>query len=212
MSNLIIPNIMVESDYIKKNRIYKTIMISVVVIGILFYMTIQNNNFIFQNNNMYPEYMTNIPDTNTPVVGKYIQILNNNKKYIPINKIVVIDTNRTVIPIYNKTAKVVKMGKNGVIFEYTLPKLTNISQVIIDVDLFDKRSENISTAQVRIRDNDYDTIWTSKGLLPLSRYIELNIVHPKFIYPIPQQKLDNNLTKIQQDDRLNFMLMKNTWN
>jgi hypothetical protein len=209
-----IPIIKTESKNSIDCKMLNTIIFSTIIVLLLYYICLQNNKLNLQKSDIYTEYMTDVtPANNEPVIGKYIQITNNNKKYIPINKIIIIDINRKVIPIFNKNANMMKLGKNGIIIEYTLPKLINIAQIIIDIDLFDKRSENIVTSQVRIRDNDYDTLWTNKKPLKLgrSKYIELTIKHPTYIYPIPQQKLNNNLTGIQQDDRLNFNLLENTW-
>jgi hypothetical protein len=216
MSNLIdtlnIPIIKTESKNSIECKMVNTIICSTIIVLILYYMCLQNNKLNLQRSSIYTEYMTDVtPATNEPVIGKYIQITNINKKYIPINKIIIIDINRKVIPIFNKSANTMKLGKNGITILYTLPKLINISQIIIDIDLSDKRSENIVTTQVRVRDNDYDTLWTNKKQLKLSRYIELTIKQPTYIYPIPQQQLNNNLTGIQQDDHLNFNLLENTW-
>lgn len=146
----------------------------------------------------------------SPIIGKYIQVINNNKKILPIHKIVIIDANKKVIPIFTKDAKITNIG-SGVLIEYELLKPTNISQIIIDVNLLDARSENIVNSQVKVRDSQYNVIWTNNDRLFLSRYIELNIKDPKYIYPIKQAVLNNDETTDEQESRLTGMLLENTW-
>lgn len=153
-----------------------------------------------------------IPDDKTkPVLGKFIQFININKKILPINQIIIIDKDRNMIPISIGKSKVSPINTNGSILEFELPRSTYITQFIIDLNINDKRCDNILTTQVRIRDSEYDTVWTNKDQLYVDRYVDVYVARPHMIYPIPQQVLDPNLSKDGQEVTLGYHLMSNTW-
>jgi hypothetical protein len=153
-----------------------------------------------------------IPDDKTkPVLGKFIQFVNIDKKILPINKIIIIDKDRNMIPISLGNAKVSPSNEKGSILEFELARPTYITQFIIDLNINDKRCDNILTTQVRIRDSDYDTVWTNKDQLYVDKYVDVYVARPHMIYPIPQHVLDPNLSKDGQEVTLGFHLMSNTW-
>lgn len=152
------------------------------------------------------------PDDNTkPILGKFIQLINLNKKIIPIYKIVVIDEDRNIFPLYTKNAKYTDIHVKGSMLQFELSKPVYISQLIIDLELNDKRKENIITTQVRIRDSEYDTVWTNDKPLYVNRYVDVYVAQPHIILPIPQQVLDPDLSTFDQEVTLGYHLMKNTW-
>ena len=206
-----LPVVNTESEFSKSNRM---VMVIAIIILLVYYASSQKKKLTLITYNESIEHMSDSLDIamfdEKPIIGKYIQVINNNKKILPIHKIIIIDINKKVIPIFTKNAKIVKIGK-GVLIEYTLLKPTNISQIIIDVDLFDARAENIVNSQVKVRDSQNEVIWTNNDRLFLSRYIELNIKDSKYIYPTKQAVLNNGDTKNEQESRLSGMLLENTW-
>lgn len=102
-------------------------------------------------------------------------------------------------------------GKSGSVIEFILPKTLYITQMIIHLDMFSKHRENIKSTQVRIRDDDHDTRWTSSHQLPVEKYIDVYVSRPHYIYPIPQQILDPNMATSNQEVSLTHHLIHNTW-
>lgn len=210
-----LPVVNTESEFSKSNRM---VLVIAIIILLVYHASSQKKKLTLTTYNRRIEHMSDsLSDSldiamfdEKPIIGKYIQVINNNKKILPVHKIVIIDANKKVIPVFTKNAKITKIGK-GVLIEYTLLKPTNISQIIIDVDLFDERAENIVESQVKVRDSQYEVIWTNNDRLFLSRYIELNIKDPKYIYPTKQAVLNNDDTKNEQESRLSGMLLENTW-
>ena len=146
-----------------------------------------------------------------PILIKYIQLITPNHKVLPINKIVIIDKDKNIIPLYLKDAIYRDDGKSGSVIEFIVPKSLYISQMIIHLDMFSKDRENIKSTQVRLRDNEYDTRWTSTHQLPVEKYIDVYVSRPHYIYPIPQQVLDPNMTTPKQEVSLTQHLIHNTW-
>jgi hypothetical protein len=209
-----VPSVITESVYSKNYKI----VLTVAIIILLLWYTFDHNNIILclDESNKYNEYMTDIQNINKidntkSIVGQYIQIAHNNKKILPIHKIVIIDSNRNIVPIYTKNAKKINTGKNGMILEYTLAKPTHISQIIIDVNVLDIQSKNITTSSLKIKNKDHKTVWVNSGILYLSKLIEININTPAYIYPINQERLDHRHNSNEQEFILKNRLIENTW-
>ena len=212
---------MVELDKItlvkRENDISKSCKMIVITGGIIVLILC----FIYYNNteiyrprpcNMIEPMKSCITDDKTkPVLGKFIQFVNIDKKILPINQIIIIDKDYNMIPISLGKGKVSHINEKGSILEFELPRPTYINQFIIDLNINDKRCDNILTTQVRIRDSEYDTVWTNKDQLYVDRYVDVYVARPHMIYPIPQQLLDPNLSKNDQEVTLGYHLMSNTW-
>ena len=146
---------------------------------------------------------------NNPVLGKYIQLINLNKQ-VPIKKIVVIDSNKIAIELFAK--KVMKNGKTGISIEYELPKPVNIVQIIIDTNMFDKRSLNIVTTQVKIKNKDNCIVWSYNKPLNYTRYNYVYIVESHVIHPVKSQTLLHPvLSDCENELILKQNLILNTW-
>ena len=200
---------------IRENDISKTCKMLFIVGGIIilmiYLMHYQNTNIYYPKCNVEP--MKNvIPDDKTqPVLGKYIQLVNLNHKRLPIYKIVVLDKDRIMHPLYTKSARYTELFKKGSMIQYELPKGVYISQIIIELELDDARSKHIATTQVRIRDAEYDTVWTSTKPLHVEKYVDVYVASPYLIYPVPQQLLDPDLSTCGKEVTLGYHLMNNTW-
>jgi hypothetical protein len=163
------------------------------------------------SNRMEPMISLDLNDGNKPVLGKFIQLINLNKKILPIYKIVVIDIDRNIFPLYAKNAKHTNINTKGSMIQFDLPKPVYISQLTIELELDDKRKENIITTQVRIKNSEYDNVWSSTKPLYVNKYVDVYVAQPRIIAPIQQQLLDPNISTYGQEVELGYHLMKNTW-
>jgi hypothetical protein len=155
---------------------------------------------------------TYVPENRlNPVLGKYIQIINKDHRYVPVNKIVIIDKDKNIIPLYTQNAKYTEVGEKGSVLEFELPNVNYITQMVVHLDVFNPKKGNISSSQVRICDSEMDTRWTSTKILPVEKYIDLYVSRPHYIYPIPQKILDPAMTTPDQEATLTRHLINNTW-
>ena len=146
-----------------------------------------------------------------PVLGKYVQIINLNKPMTCISKIVIIDENGKIFPLISKNSECKSINNKGTIVEYTLPNPSYIQQIIINLNVFSKQSENIVNSQVVIRDSDYNIVWSSKKPLYVNEYVDVYVSERYKIYPAPQNILNPNLNTCGQEATLGYHLMSNTW-
>jgi hypothetical protein len=200
-----------REDEASKNckMLFITGFIVVVLICIMSYQKTD----IRSPNIYYREPMSTVVPENrlNPVLGKYIQIINKDHRYIPVYKIVIIDKDKNIIPLYTQNAKYTEAGKKGSVLEFALPNAIYITQMVVHLDIFDPKKENISSSQVRIRDSEMDTRWTSTKILPVEKYIDIYVSRPHYIYPIPQKILDPAMTTPDQEATLTRHLISNTW-
>ena len=189
--------------------IFVTGFIVVVLICIMSYQ----KTIIQTPNIYYREPMSSVvpKDRLNPVLGKYIQIINKDHRYVPVYKIVIIDKDRNIIPLYTHNAKYNEAGKKGSVIEFVLPNAIYITQMVVHLDVFDPKKGNISSSQIRIRDAQMDTRWTSSKILPVEKYIDIYVSRPHYIYPIPQKILDPAMTTPNQEATLTKHLISNTW-
>jgi hypothetical protein len=201
----------------RENDISKTckmlFIISSVIILIICFFYYKKKDIYLQPifNNVEPIKSVVSNDKTQPMLGKFIQLINLNKKNLPIYKIVIIDKDRNIFPIYTKYAKILNIGKKGSTIQYELPKSIYISQIIIELNTFDARAKNITTTQVRIRDAEFDTVWTNNKSLYIDKYVNVYVANPNLIYPTPQQILNPDLSAYEQEVALGYHLMSNTW-
>jgi hypothetical protein len=150
--------------------------------------------------------------TGKPVNAQYIVLINNNKKKIPINKLVIVQKNRQLVKVSRKDAKHINHNDKGITMTFDLGREFVATQIILDVSRFYKSRDNIATTQVEIRDKDYKIVWSSDKQLPSDkRYIYLQIVETNIIYPIPQEILCNGSTIHEQENILTANLQTNVW-
>lgn len=144
------------------------------------------------------------------IIGKYIEIKNNNRKKIPINKVIVINDNQEVIPLINFTTL---QTKTGVIYTYILPKTETIRQIILDISIFNYFIENVKTSQVSILDETKNSIWVYNQIINTNnRYYTINISEPKIIYDRPKNLLCTNIDEdCSQEKQLIISLAENVW-
>ena len=164
-----------------------------------------NNTYVHVSPSEY--YVTN------PVKGQYIVIKNVNKKKMPINKIVVIGTNRQLYPLKRKQATIKPVGKYGASFTFKLPRPVTISQIVIDVNPFCQDQKNMRSAQLEIRDADFKQMWQNVDQLHIgSGYIFVYVQKPKIVEGDPQQILCDGSLNCTQENVLNFQLQRDIWN
>ena len=207
-----IPLVQREGDVSKSCKmIFVTGVIIVALLCVMFYK--KHDTVYICGNSDYVEPMSDIRpnDQISPIFGKFIQLINLNKSMIPVDKIVIIDVNRNMIPLFTKNAKHIKIGQNGSMWQYELDKPVYISQVIIDLNMFDKRKENIVNTQLKIRDVAYEIIWSSYTTLSVKKYIDVYIAQQDHIYPALQHILNPDLSTYGQEVTLGYHLMRNTW-
>jgi len=147
------------------------------------------------------------------ITGNYIQISNNNKKYIPLNKIIIITNERKIIPLIDF---IKKDTKTGVIFIYKIPKAEQVTKIILDTNNFSRYINNIKTSNISILDSDKNIVWTYNNIIKSSkerRYVDINIVEPIIKYDRPNNILCGNTSEpCDQEKQLNISLIENTWN
>lgn len=164
-----------------------------------------NNTYVHVSPSEY--YVTN------PVKGRYVIIKNINKKNLPINKIVVIGTNKQLYPLKRKQAVIKPIGKYGIAFTFKLPRSVTISQIVIDINSYCQDQVNMRSAQVEIRDMDFKQVWQNTEQLHIgSRYIFVHIQKSKIIDGDPQQVLCDGSLNCTQENVLNFQLQRDIWN
>ena len=153
-----------------------------------------------------------------PIKARYIVLINNDKKIIPVDKIVVVQKNRKVIERVRSQAKISYHNATGVTMTFDLGPDKTITQIILDVNRFcgygsrHPLKNNIRTTQVEARDEDYHLRWFSETILPSDkRYLPLYIVRPHIIYPAPQEILCNGNSICEQEHILNVHLQNNIW-
>jgi hypothetical protein len=162
--------------------------------------------------NMENMLSDNIPwsTIGSPVNAQYIVLINNNKKIIPITKLVVVQKNRQLLELNRKLAKFTNDG--GSIMSFNLNKEFSIAHLILDVDLFCRQKTNIATTQVELRDKNYKVVWSSdKPMFINTRYIYLDMVKANLIYPTMQNVLCNGSGISNQEDKLIDHLKRDVW-
>ena len=142
-----------------------------------------------------------IPTSNKSVSGKYIYLTNLNKQ-VPIQKIVVLDSEGNAIEMSSGFVSQNKSG--GMSIEYELLKDTNITQIIIDVDMTNPSGINIVTTQVKIKNSDKVPVWSYNTQLKYTRYNYVYIVRKRInkVYPRAQSLIHPVL-----NDRDNELLL-----
>jgi hypothetical protein len=178
------------------NRVCKDISESV--------STSVNNTYVHVSPNKY--YVSN------PVQGQYIIIKNVNKKKLPINKIVVIGTNRQLYPLEREQSTIKKICDYGISFTFKLPMSVTISQIVIDINPYYQDQKNMRSAQVEIRDSNFKQVWQNTKQLNIeSGYIFVYIQKPKIVEGDPQQVLCDGSLNCAQENVLNFQLQRDIW-
>lgn len=207
-----VPIVQRENDASKNCKM--VVVTGVIILLIICVMFYQKNDQVYTYGNseyIEPMMVVNHENSLNPVLGQFIQLINLDKDMIPVNKIVIIDKDRNMYPLSTKDAIYTKVRKTGSMWQYKLTKPVYITQIIIDLNMSDKRKENIVNTQVRIRDTEYDTLWTSNKRLHVESYVDVYVARPHYIYPIPQQVLDPDLSTYGQEVTLGYHLMSNTW-
>ena len=132
-----LPVVNTESEFSKSNRM---VMVIAIIILLVYYASSQKKKLTLITYNESIEHMSDSLDIamfdEKPIIGKYIQVINNNKKILPIHKIIIIDINKKVIPIFTKNAKNEQTNKQSltswhskfVILNAELPKIQ--SQIV----------------------------------------------------------------------------------
>ena len=206
-----IPVVQRENDISKTFKmVIVTGCIIVIIVCFLYYQ--DTDIYIPHIDNTFKAIKSHKPyDITKPVIGKFIQLININKKILPVDKIVVVDNNNSIFPLLTKNAKYTDINKKGSMIQYELSEPIHINQLIIDLNMFDARRGNITTTQVRIRDAEYDIVWSNNDPLSVERYNDVYMEKKNIIYPTQQQILDPNLSTNDHEATLGYNLMKNTW-
>jgi hypothetical protein len=144
------------------------------------------------------------------IIGKYIEIRNNNRKEIPLNKVIVMNDDRKLIPLMNFTTQ---QTKSGVIYTYILPEIQKIRQIILDISIYNRFIDNVQTSQVAVLDTSKKTIWNYNHIINKDRrYHYINISDPKIVYDRPSNLLCTNTDEdCMQEKQLVVSLAENVW-
>lgn len=148
--------------------------------------------------------------TGKPIAGRYIHLINNNKKLIPINRLVVLADE--MIEKTRSVAKIIDHNDTGTTMIFDLKAEHDITQLVLEVNMFCRGRDNIRTTQIEIRDKDYKIVWSSDEPLPLGlRQIPVYIVKPNIVYPVPQVILCDGSSIPDQEKTLISHLQTNIW-
>ena len=219
-----IPEIINENSI---NETYRLILYIIIMILILLMLNSFKSPSCINTNNLELSNLTNVDNNSTilnlkehltnnqltDISGKYIQISNMNKKYIPINKIIIINNKRKLIVLTDFEKK---ETNTGVIFIYRIPTIENITKIILDTAKFNRYLDNVKTSNISILDSDKNIVWTYNNIINVQkdrRYIDINIIDPIIKYDRPNNILCKNTSEnCDQEKQLNISLIKNTWN
>jgi hypothetical protein len=156
--------------------IYVTGIIIVLIIMVGYYHT--GNNFLIKSHQMIKintKNQTKQNMSNEKISGNMIRVIS--VKFTPIQKIVIIDTDRNVIPLFTKDHVSKKLPDNRYIIEYNIKNPVTVSQIIIDIDTTDKKSLNIIHTKVEIVNNN-TVSWVFEDTLSYQRYNTLYVCSP----------------------------------
>ena len=111
-----LPVVNTESEFSKSNRM---VLVIAIIILLVYHASSQKKNLTLTTYNRRIEHMSDsLSDSldiamfdEKPIIGKYIQVINNNKKILPVHKIVIIDANKKVIPVFTKMQKLQRSVK-----------------------------------------------------------------------------------------------------
>lgn len=219
-----IPEIITENSI---NETYRLILYIIIMILILLVLNNFKSSSCINTNNLELSNLTNVDNKSTllnlkehltnnqstDISGKYIQISNTNKKYIPINKIIIINNKRKLIVLTDFEKK---ETNTGVIFIYRIPTIENITKIILDTAKFNRYLDNIKTSNISVLDSDKNIIWAYNNIINVQkdrRYIDINIIDPIIKYDRPNNILCKNTSEnCDQEKQLNISLIENTWN
>mgnify|MGYP000876610861 CR=1 FL=1 len=144
------------------------------------------------------------------IVGKFIEIRNNNRKEIPLNKIIVMNDNRKLIQLLEFTTQ---QTKTGVIYTYIIPEPEKIRQIILDICIYNSFIDNVKTSQVSVLDDNKKVIWKYNNIINTDRrYHYIDISDPKIVYDRPNNLLCTNTDEeCSQEKKLIISLAENIW-
>ena len=146
-----------------------------------------------------------------PALGKYIQVIHFNDKPLPLKKIVVIDKNRNIFPLFAEDAKYLPIDEKKSMIHFNLPKVVYISQIVLDIDELDARRGNVPYASIVIRDTKYDKTWFNVMPLKISTHIDVEVIESPKVRFADQQKIDPILSTPEQEAQLTHNLVNNVW-
>lgn len=153
---------------------------------------------------------------NRPILGDSI-ILYNLTNIVPINRIMVISTDRHIIELETSRAEI-KYPYGGISLKFYLPKPLVISEIIIETDVNNKFSPNILKTQLDIMKNN-TVMWSYNNILQLKKYNYVHVYQPHLesvsvdtYYPDKAEDFKYLNLSVNDEERiLNTKLMDNTW-
>jgi hypothetical protein len=110
------------------------------------------------------------------ISGNMIRIVS--LKQTPVQKIVIIDHNRQVIPLITHKSDMKRLPDGRYVIGYKIKNPIVISQIIVDIDMSDKNSLNILNTKVEIVNNNIIS-WTFDDALSYKRYNAIYVCEPK---------------------------------
>jgi hypothetical protein len=149
----------------------------VIVIMMAFYHHNNSDNYLLLQ--PPPILYTNIQKkkiSHQKISGNMIRIVS--LKPTPVQKIVIIDHNRQVIPLITHKSDMKKLPDGRYVIEYKIKNTIVISQIIVDIDMSDKKSLNILNTKVEIVNNNIIS-WTFDDTLSYKRYNTVYVCEPK---------------------------------
>jgi hypothetical protein len=153
---------------------------------------------------------------NRPILGDHI-VLYNLTNIIPINRIMVITTDRNIISLEASDAEI-KYPRGGMSLKFRLPSSLLISQIIVETDVNNTFSPNITKTQVEIMKNN-NVVWSYNNTLFLEKYNYVHVYQPHLksirensFYPDKAEDFKYLNLSVNEEERiLTTKLMDNTW-
>jgi hypothetical protein len=209
MSKISLPNVEVEKDLSKTSKLILVNVIIIIGVMLIAYYYNTNNYITFIPPTIHNIQSTDYKSPNKIISGNIVRLISQNET--PITKIVIIDDNRKVIPIFTDIKMIKKLPDCRISIDYHLKNTININEIIIDIDMLNNNSKNIIYTNVEIINNGKIS-WIYNNDLSYKRY---NYIH---IYKQPKDNILNhdlfyniNSTKEKDENRLRQYAINNLY-
>ena len=222
MSKLNIPIVEGEDEKTKNCRLLTTagvIIISVLVLLFIFESSKVDISKIFEKYHYKKITTCHYKNHNEPVVMRYVKLYNITKSQIPIDKIVVIQSDGVMIPIYRDKA-LTSRRQNGFSITFDIGREVSMRELILDFG--DNRDDDadliISTTQVEVQNEKGAIVWYNcDPIRSGNRYVYLYMTKEKLIHPPSREVLcagncHSQKSEAEQENIINSILARNTWN
>ena len=221
MSKLNIPIVEGEDGKTKNCRLLMTagaIIISVLILLFVFESSSLDISKIFERCEYEKITTCHYKNHNEPVTMRYVKLYNITKSQIPIDKIVVIQMDGVMIPIYRNKALTNRSKQNGFSITFDVGREVLMRELILDFGDDQNNDLIISTTQVEVQNGEGDTVWYNCDPIKTGgRYVYLYMTKEKLIHPPAREVLcagncHSQKSEAEQENIINSILARNTWN